>query len=857
MLLGLLLGHHQESPFTLENDGLVAEVVPDGSSWRERYGLRLKDGSFAVVLDSLSSTTGPPTLERESKNALRVTARVGGRQWVRRISYHASLEAWRIETTVESQRAWSLATEYRADPNGKWSFSGERRLSTYADTWRPLVMRQGSGPSFAVWTDNETWRRHQPGEVGIDLSNEKDALYIGLRPGLEHRARESMGQIDRAPVTPPTVTFAYWIKTLPAGSLGLGRWISEATWNPRGVARLRIPLPQVVPFKYSTRPVYTLQEWDRQAVPLDGRVWWSRGNIGGAGTGAVSYGAKQNALRAAWAMGLWGERLGQPAWRNRASQALELWLSAESPAPAQYDPGTEAFSEQSDWEAGWASGHWAALWLQTRRDGLPDPRLTSRIEALVEKAERETVGSRPLFDFLAEAHRTDTLPEVLRERAQGALEKVRPGPDADLETRLAWRLALCESVGADSSAVEELADELVLKQSVWERPGKPADWFGSMGAALDRQPSDDRSLLLLRAGVATGRRDLFERGVASLRSALAVFRESAASLNGVRVEGDVPLNGVAVGAASLEQSPTYAGFDAGEGAMLALATYALERFGSVYIHPSGWSCGVDAVELSEAGDPLSLLVNNPRPYRGEFPVKLRRGPTSDEPVLARDPVAVSRIELGWDGGLLKLTAVPSAAAMRPGETTGVFRFLPAGPVVPARTGARGFEATMKLGNFRQGLVEFEGKIGSFPVRTRPSILRVSPEFELAVPAPVGWLRTGDLARVWYPVRGHASTGDDGQSELPNSGLKGKLTSAPFLATPSLLKFTLAGQGGTRLRLVDETEGGELWSASPSDKPTAKEIDLEPWAGRMVRLILEDESAEGWVELRDPVWTPRS
>lgn len=835
---------------------MVAEVAPLGSGWRERFGLRLKDGSLAVVLESSSTASGEPALVRESPNALTLSARVGGRRWVRRISYHASLEAWRVETTVESRRAWSLATEYRADPAGNWSLSGESRLATYADTWMPLVMRQGAGPSFAVWTDNETWRRHQPGEVGIDLSIDHDALYVGLRPGLEHRKRETEGAADRAPVTPPAVKFAYWIKTLHAEETGLGRWISQTLWNPRGAARLRTPLPQVVPFKYSTRPVYTLQDWDRQAAPLDGRVWWSRGPVGGAGTGEVSYAPDRNAVRAAWAMGLWGERLGQPSWRNRAGQALELWLSSESPAPAQYDPATEAFSGKSDEDAGWASGFWAAVSLQTRRDGPADPRLISRIEALVEHAEQVTEGSRVLFDFLAETVRSDSLPAALRGRARAALERVTLGPRADLETRLSWRLALFESGGADPDLVGTLADELALKQSVWERPGKPVDWFGSLGTALDRQPADDRSLLLLRAGAATGRRDLFERGVASLRSAFAVFRESAAGLNGVRVEGDIPLNGIAIGAASLSQAPYYAGFDGGEGAMLALATYALERFGSVYVHPDGWSCGVDAVGLSEAGDALSLLVNNPRPYLGEFPVTVRRGATVEEPTQARDPIAVSRIDLGWREGRLVLTAVPSVTVLRPGATTGVFRFLPNGPSWPARVGERGLEAVVSIGEFRQGMVEFEGQVSSSPVRSRPTILRVSPEFDLSVPAPIGWSRTGDLARAWFPVRGYASTGDDGQSELPNASLKGKLTSAPFLATPSLLKFKLAGQGDARVRIVDETEGGELWSASPANEATVQVIDLRPWVGRTVRLILEDDSPVGWVELRDPTWESR-
>jgi hypothetical protein len=642
---------------------------------------------------------------------------------------------------------------------------------------------------------------------------------------------------------------------MPDGGHGIVSWLSKALWSPRAQERLKTPLPQVVPFKYSTRPVYSFEDWDRRVPPPLGRLWWSKGETGGAGRGPVSYAPDHNALKSAWAMGLWGSRLGQPAWKSKADQALRLWLAAPGLAPRQYDPDAQVYTLDDDADAGWASGTWATVWIRTRTDRPPHPEAASRIGSLVSLAERAVAGSRPMFDFLAEVVRTEALPAHVRDRARRVIARSEAGAGSSLETRLAHRLARCEAVGDDPSEAEALADELALRQSVWERPGMPVDWFGSIGPALHRSPADDLALLLMRAGAATGRQDLFERGVASLRSAFAVFREAAASLNGVRVAGDLPANCLAVGAAGPDLDPVPAGFDAGEGAMLAHATYALERFGSLYIHPDGWSVGVDAVALAEDGAVISLLVNNPRPYLGEFPVTVRRGQSLEEPVQPEERLAVSRIDLDWDGKGLVVTAVPSLPTLRPDETAGRFRFLPSGPVVPARVGARGFEARISLAEFRDGPVEFEGRIGKARLRSRPALLLTRPELRQSAPAPRGYVRTGGLARVWSPVRGQLGTGDDGQSDAPNAGLVGSLRSAPFLATPFRMRFILAGQGTANLKVVAEDDGAELWSSRPPAAPAPTEIDFGRWAGRLVRLVFDDSTPEGWIEVREPTWIP--
>ena len=189
------------------------------------------------------------------------------------------------------------------------------------------------------------------------------------------------------------------------------------------------------------------------------------------------------------------------------------------------------------------------------------------------------------------------------------------------------------------AAAERVADYLCLYQSVWQPPFIITAYAfgGFISQNSDAEWLDMRQCLcgeaLVRIGLATGRQDFLERGVAALRSAFSVINHPRHIANGIFPTPSYPLGITAenIDHEGLPQLPLRSGSDWGEGGALASAAEVLRLVGGIYLNfKNNTSIGVDGVSVTSFHrneQHLSLEVDNllarlVMPYENAFPVDL-------------------------------------------------------------------------------------------------------------------------------------------------------------------------------------------------------------------------------------------
>ena len=145
-------------------------------------------------------------------------------------------------------------------------------------------------------------------------------------------------------------------------------------------------------------------------------------------------------------------------------------------------------------------------------------------------------------------------------------------------------------------------DIMALYQNVWSLPYRKAAYtFGGFGV----QNSDGEYLDARQAqfgctmadfGVALGRRDYFERGVAAARASMTLINHPLHAENGLYPNPNYPpgLQPENTGHGGTDQQNGRTGFDWGEGSGLASMAWLLHKYGPTYKHPkAGWTVIVD------------------------------------------------------------------------------------------------------------------------------------------------------------------------------------------------------------------------------------------------------------------------
>ncbi len=201
--------------------------------------------------------------------------------------------------------------------------------------------------------------------------------------------------------------------------------------------------------------------------------------------------------------------------------------------------------------------------------------------------------------------------------------------------------ALYEATGDKSilAAAERSADYLSLYQSVWQPPFIITAYAfgGFVSQNSDGEWLDMRQCLcgeaLVRIGIATGRQDLLERGVAALRSAFSVINHPRHIANGIFPTPSYPLGITAenIDHEGLPQLPLRSGSDWGEGGALASAAEVMRVTGGIYVNfDKNIAVGVDGVSVKSFGrderhvylEVDNLLGRLVVPYENSFPVDL-------------------------------------------------------------------------------------------------------------------------------------------------------------------------------------------------------------------------------------------
>ncbi len=173
------------------------------------------------------------------------------------------------------------------------------------------------------------------------------------------------------------------------------------------------------------------------------------------------------------------------------------------------------------------------------------------------------------------------------------------------------------------SALKAL-DTMCLYQNVWPISYRRiADTYGGFGVQnSDGEYNDARQSqfgeTLCDFGVQLGRQDLFERGVAAVRASLTLINHPLHQSLGIYPNPNYPtgLEPENDGHGGSDEQDGRTGFDWGEGSGLAGIAAIMDKYGSRWSDPHGWSVLVDGVSPNGPApaprDPIQAPLLNPR-----------------------------------------------------------------------------------------------------------------------------------------------------------------------------------------------------------------------------------------------------
>lgn len=703
-------------------------------------------------------------------------------------------------------------------------------------------------------------------------------------------------------------------------STGLGSLL----WAEFGRPRLASCLPQTVPFLFYTRPAYDffLTEAELSTLPEDRRVgkrqWWEQtvsGRTVGAPSGAttVSYGPADNALRAAWGLKWWGQRLRQSKWQSRAVALLNLTLDGVLGAT---QPAGAFNLESKEWTrpASFADLATTARWLLRWRIDFADAP-AEEIDRALDRLTKILIGqlrpngTYPAATFPPEEGILPTIvPEATlflaefgsqqivgdasqRELARSAARQVQAlsaratayyadeWPSGVPLNAMTDAHALLASANLSNDAslrnlALRVARRATLEQGVLTLRHRPTmDLFGSFpgAGAYDGQTATIASSLL-DLGASFQDRELMERGAAALRCLLGTGVTNAQLAADLEIPDAVPFGRFAssYGANETDRFGGWTSFFANEGQILASLADATMRYGDYYDSGKGWQVGLNGVQPGEDGQPVQVLWQNAVPYAKTYPIEVVRASGERQEAITRPIPSLRNVVADPTAdGKIRVTALPGFSAEAESVRSGRAEFgFQGGQTVEAKLSERGWEADINEAQFL-ALNYFRAVLGDRTFDRKVDTPALFPRLSGAQFGSPFWTGLHDLADACWPSTvfpspsGRTSwpmlsTGEAGIGR-PVPGLRGEFRSREFVIQEPLLFFVVAGQGEASIELFEPETRETLYSFTAGELEGFEEVewDLAPYRGRRVVLRLVDNDRRGWIAASEFTWRKQS
>ncbi len=546
--------------------------------------------------------------------------------------------------------------------------------------------------------------------------------------------------------------------------------------------------PQVVPMANYCLSVFGFGELEEESSPAsaaqtekerelrENSPWWD-GEIKNLEVGAprkpgfVSWDRSHNAMRAAWGMKWWAEKLKVEEWADRAKELFRLSLLAPRhgvSASTKFSLRARKWSQSAE---SLETLYWATRWLNKWPN--------SELKDLTENALRQSfedprflapASATALYDRVKLAQivsKSHLNPPILK-MAKHLLENLEP------KTR---------NVVAPSS--------LEAAEALAELPGRDFECIPI--SEIDTANLGRRALVFLRQGAKTGLKSLFEEGVTLLRSQLLMLNDPSSAASGIL------LPNLSIGQASPSRNPhsyepmAWKGFEFGEGQILATFAEALDEFGGFYVSKQGWAVGIDGCKSGSELNPVDAFSLNPIPFIGDHELII-----GSEMIRVKKAPTISRLEAELREKENIVTAIPVSIPMG-SLNEGVLASSDGSWKSPMSIGLRGFEVPVPATILHdQNTFVFQGTLGGqqiMPIKLGLSL------------SPVTWNGYGDLLNEWINRSNRITTGDKFQ--------EGQAISNSFYGAGGTVEFDAEFYGkGAEIRLVNTRDSLILKRALP-------------------------------------------
>ena len=518
--------------------------------------------------------------------------------------------------------------------------------------------------------------------------------------------------------------------------------------------RLERGLPQTVPLQFYARTVYSFGRQEAENEGPEGAKkdpndpWWEA-EVDGHDVGAPrkpGHVSLPDAVRAAWGMRWWGERLKQKQWVEHADQLVDLALAApmgRGGRPWECSINPLKWPETAGFDARLA--FWYVRWLEQWPNDERKSEIDRRVDETLSHCEQEQgrLDAQPRWfindrgghwldpeqaRFVGRFVRFPHADESLRKRAMKLLDRQKGGFGEGWSMNYPYGagLARLEDVRNGRLKISELTGEgTVNLQWLKDSDDTPSfDEFGRLQGIGNDSAIAEEALYLMRVGSLSHKRGSFERGVAALRSDLNLLQEPSLRANGIVLPDSIPIGSMATHFDGQEYRVSGRhSFEKYEGRMIASFAEALDEFGGFYIDPTGWAVGIDGCYPGKNNEPVSNLSSNPVPYRGEHKVEIVQPGKPRRTVEVNILASICRIvaEQTADGPVL--IAIPGVAPLTKSRPTASGQFSLAGMKWKgvAKIGPRGLVCPWPK-DVVAGTFSFKGKIGDTEVSFGPVVV---------------------------------------------------------------------------------------------------------------------------------------
>ncbi|MCH7944619.1 MAG: hypothetical protein IIC73_01195, partial [Armatimonadetes bacterium] len=254
----------------------------------------------------------------------------------------------------------TVATDSYAPAGGPAEMITTERLAN------PVVYASGGGYGVALMPDVADLWRNRPMPPVLHLGTDASGtalLAYGFAP---YDRDENWEPVQAKRGLSATGEFSWSFDLLISRAEDIAGKAASHLWSRYGKQRTLRPFPQTVPFRYYTKPTYSLAAYYFDSHLTNGArsLWWTS-TVGERDVrapfsidGLARIDVSANLARFAWGLRWWGDRLLQTSWSRNADQTMNLVLAAPSSSVA-FDLAAESWKMGSfDLDAAAQTARW-------------------------------------------------------------------------------------------------------------------------------------------------------------------------------------------------------------------------------------------------------------------------------------------------------------------------------------------------------------------------------------------------------------------------------------------------------------------------------------------------------------------